>query len=544
MNPAALTTQLKSQWEARSLRDRALWVAVGCVVLAACVLGFARLRQPSFEVLFSRLGSDDAGRIVEQLRAARVPYELSDEGTTILVPSEQVHEVRLQLSASGLPSGGGVGFELFDKQRFGESEFTEQVQYRRALEGELSRTIGHLVGVESARIHLVVPQRSLFANADLARASVALTLRPGFRLNEEQVTGIVHLVASSVRNLDPSNVTLVDQNGRALTRKRTGENEAALDTAHDAQKTIEREREESIQDLLDATLGPGNSLVRVSANLSTGREERVEEAFDPERTATRSFQITTEGSQGATGAVSGIPGAASNLPGGPTPTSTGSTPGGNVRSETRNFEVSKVTMRAVEPVGRLLKLHVAVVVDGTWRSTGNKKNSKPEFQRRNEDELTRIRSFVSSAAGIDASRGDVVTVECVPFSRDRENASPQDPAIVWVRQHSTYLAAGAVALALLVLVVVVLMFRRKSNRPAPIVMSAEIARAIGDPQERALPTPSLRLGAPTEPESSGTDMGEELRRLASDIARKDPEVAARVVRGWLAEAKSDEKAAA
>jgi flagellar M-ring protein FliF len=399
---------LRARWDTLSLWSR--FTIVGLLLAAACAWGWSAFSSahPARSVLFSNLAEDDAARIVERLRAANVPYEIGGSGTTILVPEAQVHETRLMLASEGLPNGGGVGFEVFDAQRFGESEFAEQVKYHRALEGELARTISHLSGVKRARVHLVLPTRSLFAdNTQGASASVVVHLVSGWKMREEQVKGIVHLVASSVRGLDPDHVTLVDGDGRSLERPAQDEGELA-NNADSYRREIERGKERAAQQMLDTSLGNGKSMVRVAAAVSFTREEVTEERYDPTTIAQRSFQIVEEREGGGNKTVGGLPGTPSNLPGGEA-SQTG--PGGGSaitrRSETRNYEVSKVLRRAVEPVGRVTGLQVAVVADGRYKGTGEKR----KFEALGSDELARIQKLVAGAVGIDEKRGDRVVVE-------------------------------------------------------------------------------------------------------------------------------------
>ncbi|MGF1465980.1 MAG: flagellar basal-body MS-ring/collar protein FliF [Sandaracinaceae bacterium] len=529
----ARLAQLEARWKALTLRMKAaILVGVAVVVAVGLVLA-ARGAEPSRAILFSDLSPEDAARIVDRLRALDVDYALDDGGTTIRVPDAQVHETRLTLAAEGLPSGGGVGFEIFDRQRFGESDFSEQVQFRRALEGELARTIAHLAGVESARVHLVLPERTLFTTEEAgARASVAIHLRPGWRLRDEQVRGVSHLVASSVAGLRVEDVTVVDGDGRALTAHRDGE-AAALDEARDLRTSLEQSRERAVQQMLDASLGPGVAVVRVSADLSLSEEEQLEETYDPERIATRSFEVQEEANATAEVTAEGVPGAASNLPGGPAPE--GGAEGRRLarRHERRNYEVTKTVHRAVHPVGRLARMTVAVVVDGVWTGDGDAR----EFSPRPQEELDRIEALVSSAAGIDASRGDVVTVECVPFHGSAHPAAHHGPTLIdHVERWTPYVLGALAVLALLVGAGV--LWRRHSGA---------LAAASGKPHrllELASGDDGQAAALDLEPAHSLADY-EQLRALALEVARRDPALAAHVVRGWLLEdvAASREEAA-
>lgn len=505
---------VQARWTAASTRNRAIVLFAAAAVAAFGLLGYVRFREPSNAVLFSGLADEDAAAVVERLRELRVPYTLSEEGGTILVPEDQVHETRLSLASAGLPSGGSVGFELFDEARFGESEFAEQIQYRRALEGELARTIGHIDGVEDARVHLVLPHRTLLSGDESrATASVALHLRVGHHLETEQVRGLVHLVASSVRGLSAEDVTIVDGDGRRL----AGGGDDGAETASDAEglrDRIARSRETAAQDLLDATFGPGVAVVRVTADVTFATEEHVEEAYDPSRVATRSFELTTEGGSEGSGSVGGIPGAVSALPGGPSPETGAAGAGvGGRRSEVRNFEVTKVLHRSVEPALRLSRLSVAVLVDGTYTGEGDARTFVP----RTEAELTRIRDVVGSAAGVVSDR-DQITVDCVAFAP--RPIEPDEVAPLRVLGMAPQeLGMGGVALLLLLGV-----------GGAWLVSRRRAARAA-----LALPKPTQVVAVQSIPTAEPVpEDAEGVHAMALEVARRDPALAARIVRGWLA----------
>ncbi len=530
----ALRDRALARWNAAAMRERVLLLVGIAALVAVALLGYARASRVEMAVLFSGLAEQDAAGIVARLRETHIPYEIAADGGTILVPEASVHETRLALASDGLPAGGGVGFEIFDTQRFGESEFVEQVQYLRALEGELGRTIGHLGGVDSARVHLVLPQRSLLeGNDDHARASIAVRMQPGHRLGADQVRGMVHLVASSVRGLDPENVTVVDGEGR---RVAGGDDEETSESARDAEtlrERIEHGRERAVQELLDATLGVGVAVVRLSADVSFAHEERLEESYDPDRTATRSFELTTEGAAAAApGATSGVAGAVSALPGGPSAESEASTTSeGGRRVEVRNFEVTKLVRRAVEPLGRVTRLSVAVVVDGTWEGEGDARHFVP----RTAEELARIRSVVMSAAGLRDDRGDSLTVECVPFvipTPDAEALAAASPGVLGMPTWQLASIAGAILAVLTIAAVIFMRRRRAARRSTTLAVSDELA--LPSPMATLATSAAQALSLDLVPPEAELDH-DAIRVRVIDLARRDPELAARIVRGWLSE---------
>ena len=554
---AARIQPIKDRWAKLSLAVRVGIAAGALLAIGAIAYAATANRTPPKAVLFSNLSDDDAARIVDKLKAANIHYEFGPDGTTLFVPQTQVHETRLMLASEGLPNGGGVGFEVFDQQRFGESEFSEQVKYHRALEGELARTISHLAGVKRARVHLVLPARSLFAGAEQdASASVVVHLVPGWKMREDQVKGIVHLVASSVRGLDPEKVTLVDGEGRPLGRG-TSRSESEMANEADAfRREIERSKERAAQQMLDTTLGHGKSMVRVAAAVSFTREEVNEERYDPQTIAQRSFQIIEE-RDGATGrSVGGLPGVPSNLPGGETASAAPGGGGGiSRRSETRNYEVSKVTRRAVEPVGRVTGLQVAVVTDGRYRGSGDKK----KFEALGKDELDRISHLVANAVGLDEKRGDKIVVECIPFAPIPP--LPDDRSLLerTVGPYSDYVLYAILALFAFIAYRVLNKAMKRPPEVAPTPSLADVLHApqlaslgLGAPGAEgaaaaaaavggvagpaSLPEPPLMPQVALPPQVAGSeDAIEQVRQLASQMASSEPEAAARVIRGWLSE---------
>ena len=523
-------------WKERALSASPMAKVIGLTLAGVAIAGvmlFGASGDANYETLYSSLSPDDSSRIIERLGRMGIPFEAADG--SILVPGNQVHEARMTLASEGLPSGGGQGFELFDEQRFGESEFTEQIQYHRALEGELSRTIGHLAGVERARVHLVLPERSLFVERDgNASASIVLHLAPGWRVSEAQSAGIIHLVASSVRGLNPDNVTLVDGEGRPIGD--SGEDEFSDSIAY--RQRVERDRERSLQSLLDATLGAGIARVEVSAEVSFRREERTEERYLPEETAARSFQIEEErdASSGAQ-AAEGIPGAASNLPGG-APNEAGAAPAAGVirRSETRNFEVSKTVRHAVEPVGQMVRQSIAVVVDGTWEGE--------TFTPRSDEEIARITEIAESAAGINAERGDSLTVTCVPFSHT--DTVPADP-LAAIRPYEPYFPYLQWLLGILCIPVALFFLRRwMRGRKEEKAAEAKALLAENSPDSLQLLNPKeitpgsvreMLLGSGDESEAL---LASEVQTIAAELAAEDPVRAARIIRAWInADAKNE-----
>ena len=375
-------------------------------------------RTADYQLLYANLDEGDAASIVEWLKGNNTPYKLTNNGKNIRVPADAVHEVRLQLASAGLPRGGGIGFEIFDKQSFALTDFVQKVNFTRALQGELGRTIASLNPVRSARVHLALPEKRLFKNQQKpATASVIVNLRPGLRLSESQIQGIVYLVSGSVEGLDPEHVTIIDQNGNVLTK--TGDQGILGSMTPDMleyQVQVEKTMEERAQSLLDTALGPKNAMVRVTANLDFARFEKTEETFDPEEPVIRSEQISEEksGSQ----IVGGVPGVQSNLQG-PTNTTAGATPPSSSLQKTTNYEISKVVSKTVNPVGTVKNISVSVLVADKIIPATKKEPEKTV--PRSKEELESLKKMIASALGLDPGRGDKIEITSMPFTEPAVN---------------------------------------------------------------------------------------------------------------------------
>ncbi len=404
--PPALPSALKAWPLSRKLSLVA--VALTCVAIFAVII--LQARTADMRLLFANLETGDAAAVVSWLKERKIPYRLENDGRAIHVPADKVYETRLDLAGSGLPQGGGVGFEVFDKQSFGLTDFAQKINYLRALQGELARTVTSLAPVEAARVHLALPEKRLFKDQQQsATASVILKVAPGRELKETQIQGIVRLVAGSIEGLDADQVTVVDSTGKMLSRPPASEVAGPMTPGIlDYQQAMERRLETRAQSLLDAALGPGNSQVKVTAALDFTQQESTEEIFDPDKAVPRSEQSTTE--KGASTMVGGVPGAQSNLQGNAGQSVT--TPSSRTE-ETVNYEISKTVNRKVLPVGTIKKLSVAVLVAD--RMTPGSDGQPATYTPRNEKELASINAMVSRALGIDAERGDLIEVSSMPF---------------------------------------------------------------------------------------------------------------------------------
>ncbi len=540
--PPAVSRVFAGVTERLSAISRPARILLATTGIAALVLaGWLtwRANNENWGVLFSQLERDDAAALVAKLRELKVPYRLREEGAAIDVPEARVHELRLELASAGLPRGGGIGFESFDRMRLGATEFEQRVLYRRSMEGELARSISSLSAVQSARVHLVMPERSVFVSrSDPASASVVVRLRPGNRLGGAEVAGIVHLVASSVPSLSADRVTLVTTSGEMLHRSRTDGDDATagLDDDRRAQhRAMETTLEDRVRAMLERVVGDGHADVRVSVDLDLARVEHTEDHYDRATTALRSEDQTVEMvSQTGTISVAGVPGAESNLGGNPTPTPAPADAGGPVLREhhTRNYEVDHVSERRVATQGSVKRITVAVIIDGVVRNEGGRATVVP----RERVELDRLVTLVRGAIGANTTRGDVVTVESIPFhetldanvaaaaaARQRPRAAPARPRWTW--KHT----AGVVGVALVLVMVAAVALRRRRAlaQKSPRVLSDIPPGALPGATPEGLPEGSSASGVSSEAER------ESLRSAAHARAAADPATAALVLRYWL-----------
>jgi flagellar M-ring protein FliF len=504
-------------------------------ILVALAAGVAALvsvtlwtQQPDMQVLFANLAPEDAGAIIEKLKEGKVPYEVGAGGTSILVPSAQVHDLRLQMAGQGLPHGGGVGFEIFDRSTLGMSEFVQKLNYRRALQGELARTIAQMPDVARARVHLAVPERRLFsADHDRPRASVVLSLHGSNALSRGQIQGIVHLVASSVEGLQPRDVTVVDGNGRLLSDGSGGGDGPTRLTGSqlDYQRTLEKDIETRIQTMLERIVGNNKAVVRVSSVLDLRQVEMTEERYDPNGQVARSEQRTQEKANGTNGVAGGVPGVASNVPPGDAhePAQTSSTNTAN-KNEVINYEISRTVAKIIEPTGTIKQLSVAVLVDGNYEpvkeggATAQAETAR-KYVPRSEAEMKQIEEIVKKAMGYSAERQDQVEVVNVQFGFEADasggTGTSAEEAPSPLKTYAPYIRYGVGAVLFLLILLFVV-------RP--------LVSALTTPSSAPFAQDRIPGGTATVLPQSEAGMPQ---NQVLDLARNNPESTALVVKQWL-----------
>lgn len=406
-------------------RFLAVSIVIGLIVGAIAVGWW--VRHITYGALYTSLPADEAGEVIDQLDQMKVPYQISDGGTAIMVPSNQVHDLRLRLAAAGFPRGGTVGFEIFDKSNLGVTDFLQKVNYRRALEGELAKSISSLDEVSAARVHIVMPESRLFSEDQKpTTASVILKVSPVGRLERGKVAAITHLVASAVEGLEPGRVTVLDQNGNLLS---SGADESMANGASNSQLELQKNVENYLQDkaqtLLDGVLGHGKSIVRVNAQLNFEQAEKTIEQYDPDNLAIVSQQTTTEKSKDNS----------------TSPEGGGQGGEGNTETSLTNYEVSKTVQRVVSAVGTIDRLTVSVIVDGVADKSGAAGNdAAPTMAPRAQEELDNIGALVKGAVGLQPERNDHIEVLSVPF--DNTNMETERQELEKIEQREFYFDIG------------------------------------------------------------------------------------------------------
>ena len=489
-------------------------------------------KRVDYRALFSDLNPQDANAIVEALKGRKIPYVLEANGTVIMVPADQLSDARLFLAGEGMPSGGSIGYELFDEAKLGMSEFLQKINLRRALEGELARTIGHLEEIRSARIHLVIPERTLFAEEQQpATASVVLTMAKHAVLTQGQIKGIVNLVSRSIEGLSPQNVSIVDNSGNTLYGGvDPGGNGMLSQTQHELKAKIENGLQRKVTRILEQTVGKNKVVVQVDADVDFKEMKQIKEIYDPEQSAVRSEQRQTEESLGGGINPAGIPGVKPNVEGQVNDSGGAGQSVHRRSSETINYEITKIVQDSFDPGGEIRKLSLAVLVDGSYtKEAATEGTEKLTYVPRSAEEMAKYKMIVENAIGYDEVRGDSVEVVNLPFERVEVDLEAERMFVEAERRRfwAPYIKYGIMlALAMVVIFFIV----------RPVLKEIMTARPAKAPPEKLLTEEDrVRLEmmkeAPTIEESEKKPPIERIREMADE----DPEQMARMVRSWMKE---------
>ena len=420
-----------------------------------------RISAPEMRLLYSDLSSADSGAMAAKLEENALVYSVSEDGSRITVQGDQVGKARMLLAQEGLPNGGSMGYELFDKQSgFGTTNFVQNINQVRALEGELSRTISSLGGVRSARVHLVLPQRELFSRESRpSSASVFLGLRPGARLERNQVLGIQSLVSSAVPDLSPESVSIIDNNGNLLAKGGEEQGDLMSLKAEEMRRNLESRLTRKVEDQVSRIVGFGNVRAVVTAEMNFDRISTNEELFDPEGQVVRSTQVTEENSLerepvgNDVSVENNLPGVGGDLLADNKPSSEG-----NRLEEVTNFEISRTVRNTVREAGEIQRLSVSILVDGRYAT--NAETGEKTYEPRPQDELDKIAIMVRSAIGVDEDRGDIIEVVNLQFAEVDTDEEIADASLILGFEKSDLLdTAEIVTVAVMIILVVMLVLQ-------------------------------------------------------------------------------------
>ncbi len=542
-----------------ALRQLGLMIGLAAsVALGVSVVLWSQ--TPAYTLLYGNLSSADAGNVIDALQKSGIEFKVDQATGAVMVPNRKLHTARMELAKDGLPEGGTMGFELLQEESgYGTSQFIETVRYQRALEGELSRTIGALRNIQSARVHLAIPKRSVFLrDRSKPTASVMTELYSGRSLDEAQVAAIVHLVSSSIPHLEPGGITVVDQHGNLLSNGSSNEGVAATSSQFSYNRKLEASYTERIKELLEPIIGSGKIRATVTAELDFTITERTQETYNPDLSALRSEQIsedmssantsTTDDSGGGNAAAGGVPGALSNQPpeagqlqgnnsqdGGST--SEAASNRGNTRKRSvRNFELDKTISHTKLASGTIRRLSIAVVIDDKQVTDDKGKKSSSPWD---DAELARFNSLVKEAVGFSEQRGDTVNVVNSSFLPAPEiepvpEASLLEKPWLWDVLKQAGGALGLILLVFGVLKPILNSLAKQGAEPAPGMLTAGVAAdgtpLMGDDQVQ-LSGASQQQGQLQAPQHNY----EQTLQDAQAVVKEDPKRVAQVVKNWVAE---------
>jgi flagellar M-ring protein FliF len=537
-------------------RSKLMLGAAAAMLLTLLVVAVLYGKQPDWKVLYTNLSDRDGGAVIASLAQMNVPHKFSEGGGAIMVPADKVHEVRLKLATQGLPKGGVVGFELMENQRFGVTQFQERLNFQRGLEGELARSIMAMSAVESARVHLALPNQTAFLREQQKpSASVLLTLHGGRTLDRTQIAGIVHLVASSVPELSPKTVSVVDQTGTLLSQT-PGEAANGLDASQlQYVRQIEQGLAARILAIVEPLVGRENVKAQITADVDFTQSESTAETYKPNQgeaqAAIRSQQVS-EGTNGSTGAAAGVPGTLSNQPpgnasapinGAAQSLSAGTANGGGnasgKRDATTNYEVDKTVKVVRNATGVVRRLSAAVVVNHASTTAANGKVTTAAIPAA---QMEQINALVREAIGFSKDRGDSVNVVNAPFSVQTIPVEAEVP--FWKQAETLDLARSAVqwlALPMVALIIVLGLVRPAMRAGRPVTGAATspgkgIATTIQD--ALSLPPPDA-TGEFTPVPLTAHELAQQNRALQlaeiRKLAKDDPATVANVVRTWVSQ---------
>ena len=499
-------------------------------------------KTADYRVLYGNLSDRDGGDIITSLQQQNIPYKFADGSGALLVPADKVHELRLRLASQGLPKGGTAGFELMENQKFGTSQFLEQVNYQRSLEGELARSMQTLGPVQSARVHLAIPKPSVFVkDQQKPSASVVLNLHPGRALDAGQVNAIVHLISSSIPNLPATGVTVVDQRGTLLSSLREGGSEAMDATQLKYVRQIEQDYIKRIEDIVAPLIGAQNVRAQVTADIDFSRIEQTAENFKPNQPPNQSSIRSTQSTESRNGAVNpaGVPGALSNQPPVPatapivTPANAVAAASGESvsthKEATTNYEVDRTISHTKLPTGNIRRLSVAVLINNRSITDAKGKTTSRPFT---PAEQAQLNNLVKNAMGFNAQRGDSLNLLNSAFNEVPETVVPDTP--LWKQPEMITMAKDILIYLLiagagfyLFFGIIRPAFKNLADSLNPPLSAEEIAAAHEESRQKT------ELGAAEFETKKSTVSYESSVQAAKQLAQQSPKIVASVVKEWV-----------
>ena len=549
--------QLTRLWKSLSNIQRISLFLVPLLLSAIGVAGLRWKHDADFRTLYSSLTPEDASTVTQKIKEAGIEYRLDETGATVTVPADRLAEARLALAGAGMPRSGRIGFELFDRTNLGASDFTEQVNYQRALEGELERTVATLAEIDQARIHITAGKESVFLDSrQPAKATVVLKLRSQGRIQQSSVTAIANLVASAVDGLGPESVSIIDDGGRLLNRPRASDGDAkAAEVNLDYRQQLESELQAKLSGALEPLLGTGKFRTGVNIDCDFTSIDQSDEIYDPAKSATLTSQVTEEST--GTGIAGGQPGTASNLPSPPAKATAG-TSGVVRRTENNSYQPSRTVRHTVNPKGTIRKISTIVLLDHAVRWEGTGAKEKKIVTPPSAEVIKAVHDVVAGIVAFNEPRGDQITVESLPFESTLDAEPPMSStplnqkAPAADKKQQMMLLGGAIAVVVILLAGVLFVMRRSSKSKTTDTAPAAIA---ADPNATgALPASSGNLGSDMEQRIRegqqeqarleaevlnsiklpvATKATEVLIRHIKESSQKDPATAANVLRAWM-----------
>ena len=504
----------------------------GGTLIFACALAFLVYlnNRTDYVPLYSGMSQSDMAEVAQSLKAKKIPYRVS-EGS-VEVAREQIYDTRLSLASDGIPKGSGMGFEIFDQQKLGSTEFVQKINYQRALQGELARTMNSMSEVLESRVHLVMPEDSLFKEDQKPpSAAVVLKLRPGARMGEKELQGIVHLVAATVRGLEEDRISVMSNDGQVLYKKGREDDSSQLSNSQlERKQRMEDDMRQKVQSMLEQVLGPNRVLARVSLDLDSNQVQIAEETYNPDSSVVRSQQRTTESSEGKEGGgAKGNPDVPINIEGKllqNSPQADASKPAKQInrQHEVVNYEINKTSRQIVQMPGNIKKISAAVIVDGKYETKpGTDGKPKQTYVPRSAEEMKSLDELVKKAVGFNDGRGDQITVSNIPFVSDvsgSEMVSAENKYLQIFKSYQKLLLN--IALVALVLIFVIRPFMRKFRQVADEVRKLP-APATGPSIEEQIS--ALLLDKPMDQIS--------VRRKSTALVKHDTDKATEIIRQWL-----------